>query len=73
MSAREVEVARCEGCGQWVQVGEVCDVCTVDACACGHPVEWHGRFGCRGWHLDDKCPCKRTESDAIASRREVSA
>lgn len=71
MTVREVEVARCGGCGQWVEVDTVCGVCAVDGrCpGCGHPVEWHGRFGCRGWHIDapstyTPCPCRRGESAA---------
>ena len=29
---------------------------------CGHPVEWHGPYGCRGWHHHEgatyPAPCR---------------
>lgn len=60
------KVGRCGGCGQWVEDRSVCGVCVVDGCVgCGHPVEWHGRFGCRGWHLDERCACRLDEADAV--------
>lgn len=36
-------------CGEWVEVGQPCHVCSLRVCTCPHPAEWHGRYGCRGW------------------------
>lgn len=77
MSTREVAVERCGGCGQWVEADTACGVCAVDTCGgCDHPVEWHGRFGCRGWRYADPLipssvhPCRCTLDDLEAVRRD---
>ena len=41
---------------------------------CAHPIEWHGRFGCRGWCVVaadrewlTRCACRRDEAEAVQS------